>query len=58
MKRLWTIMRKEVRHILRDPLTLLLILALPASLLVLLGYGITGESSGLPWQLSILTKAT
>jgi len=46
MKRLWTIMRKEVRHILRDPLTLLLILALPASLLVLLGYGITGESSG------------
>lgn len=39
-------MRKEVRHILRDPLTLLLILALPASLLVLLGYGITGESSG------------
>lgn len=46
MKRLWTIMRKEVRHILRDPLTLLLILALPASLLILLGYGITGTSTG------------
>ncbi len=46
MKRLLTIMRKEVRHILRDPLTLLLILALPASLLILLGYGITGTSTG------------
>ena len=46
MKRLWTIMQKEVRHILRDPLTLLLILALPASLLILLGYGITGTSTG------------
>lgn len=46
MKRLWTIMRKEVRHILRDPLTLLLIIRLPASLLILLGYGITGTSTG------------
>ncbi len=58
MKRLWTIMRKEVRHILRDPLTLLLILALPASLLVLLGYGITGESSGVTLAIVDFDKAT
>ncbi len=44
MKRLWTIMKKELFHIWRDPLTLGLILALPAMLLVLLGYGISGES--------------
>lgn len=44
MKRLWTIMKKELFHVWRDPLTLGLILALPAMLLVLLGYGISGES--------------
>lgn len=46
MQRLFTIMKKELRHIWRDPLTLALILALPACLLILLGYGITGESKG------------
>jgi len=44
MKRLWTIMRKELYHIWRDPLTLGLIIALPGILLVLLGYGVSGES--------------
>jgi len=44
MNRLWTIMRKELFHIWRDPRTLAMILALPALLLVLLGYGISGES--------------
>ncbi len=44
MNRLWTIMRKEMYHIWRDPRTLMMILALPAMLLVLLGYGISGES--------------
>ena len=34
MRRLWIIMKKEIRHILRDPLTLALIIALPAALLV------------------------
>ena len=46
MQRLWSIMKKELRHIWRDPLTLALILALPAALLILLGYGITGDSKG------------
>ena len=44
MNRLWTIMRKEIYHIWRDPRTLMMILVLPALLLVLLGYGISGES--------------
>ena len=46
MQRLLSIMKKELRHILRDPLTLALIIALPAALLILLGYGITGDSKG------------
>ncbi len=44
MERLLTIMRKEFYHIWRDPRTLGLILALPGVLLILLGYGISGES--------------
>jgi ABC-2 type transport system permease protein len=44
MKRLWTIMHKELYHIWRDPRTLGLILALPGLLLALLGYGISGAS--------------
>lgn len=44
MRRLWTIMKKELFHIWRDPRTLALILALPGVLLVLLGYGISGEN--------------
>jgi ABC-2 type transport system permease protein len=44
MSRLLTIMKKELFHIRRDPLTLGLILALPGLLLALLGYGISGEN--------------
>jgi len=44
MKRLWSIMKKELFHIWRDPRTLALILALPGVLLILLGYGISGEN--------------
>jgi ABC-2 type transport system permease protein len=56
MERLWTIMRKEVFHIWRDPRTLGLILLLPALLLILLGYGISGESSDLPMVVADLSK--
>lgn len=38
-------MRKEIHHIKRDPRTLGMILLLPAMLLILLGYGISGDSS-------------
>lgn len=44
MKRLWAVMKKEFYHIWRDPRTLALILGLPAVLLILLGYGISGEN--------------
>lgn len=44
MFRLWTIMKKEVLHIWRDPRTMALIILLPAMLLLLLGYGISVES--------------
>ncbi len=44
MNRLWTIMKKELLHIWRDPRTLGLILLLPGMLLILLGYGISGEN--------------
>ena len=43
MNRLWTIMRKEIFHIWRDPRTLAMIVLLPALLLILLGFGISFE---------------
>lgn len=43
MNRLWTIMRKEMFHIWRDPRTLAMIVVLPILLLVLLGFGISFE---------------
>jgi ABC-2 type transport system permease protein len=48
MERLWTIMRKELYHIQRDPRTLALIILLPAMLLILLGYGVSGERTSIP----------
>jgi ABC-2 type transport system permease protein len=48
MERLQTIMRKEFFHIVRDPRTLAMILLLPGLLLVLLGFGVSGESSNIP----------
>ena len=56
MERLWTVMRKEIYHILRDARTLGLILALPALLLILLGYGISGESRNIPMAIADLSK--
>lgn len=57
MKRLITIMRKEIYHIWRDPRTLGLILLLPAMLLVLLGYGISGERSRIPIAVADLSNS-
>lgn len=44
MDRLWTIIRKEFYHIFRDYRTLAIIVVLPTFLLILLGYGVSGES--------------
>lgn len=57
MNRLWTIMRKEFFHIWRDPRTLALILLLPALLLVLLGYGISGESRDIKLAVADFSKS-
>lgn len=56
MERMWTIMRKEFFHIWRDPRTMALILALPLMLLVLLGYGVSGESRDVPLIVVDLSK--
>lgn len=48
MERFLTIVRKEFIHIFRDPRTLALIILLPVVLLVMLGYGVSGESSDKP----------
>ncbi len=44
MGRFWAIVKKEFLHIYRDPRTLALILLLPALLLLLLWYGVSGET--------------
>src|SRR5665648_66956 len=44
MERLWTIIRKECYHIIRDYRTLAIIVILPTFLLILLGYGVSGET--------------
>lgn len=56
MERLWTIVRKEVLHIIRDTRTLGLILVFPAVLLLLLGYGVSGESKNFALAVADLSK--
>ena len=56
MKRLRTIIIKEFIHILRDPRTLFLIVILPAMLLVLLGYGVSGETKDAPMAVADLSR--
>ncbi len=56
MERLWTIIGKEFQHIWRDPRTMALILLLPALLLVLLGFGISGESTDIPLAVADMSR--
>jgi ABC-2 type transport system permease protein len=49
-------MKKEFLHIWRDPRTLTLIILLPAALLILLGYGVSGETSNVPLAVADLSK--
>jgi ABC-2 type transport system permease protein len=48
MSRVWTIVRKEVIHILRDPRTLTLVIILPVMMLVLLGYAVSADVEDIP----------
>lgn len=56
MERLRTIMKKEFLHILRDARTLFLIIILPAMLLVLLGYGVSGDVQDIPLAVADMSK--
>jgi len=56
MERLRTIIQKEFLHILRDPRTMALILLLPAVLLILLGYGVSGESEDIALAVADLSR--
>ncbi len=56
MDRLWTIIRKEFYHIFRDYRTLAIIVVLPTFLLVLLGYGVSGESKDIALAVADFSK--
>lgn len=56
MNRVWTIMRKELLHIWRDPITLTMVLLLPALLLLLLGYGISFEQQSVKLAVTDFSK--
>ncbi|HSM24317.1 MAG TPA: ABC transporter permease [Anaerolineaceae bacterium] len=57
MERLWTIVRKEYYHIMRDYRTLAIIIILPTFLLILLGYGVSGESKNIRLAVADLSKS-
>jgi len=57
MNRLWTIMRKEIFHIWRDPRTLAMLVLLPALLLILLGFGISFEQQSVKMAVADFSKS-
>ena len=57
MKRMWTIVRKEFHHIFRDYRTLAIIVVLPTFLLILLGYGVSGETKNVGIAVADLSKS-
>jgi len=57
MKRVLTIVRKEFHHIFRDYRTLAIIIVLPVFLLILLGYGVSGESKDISIAVADLSKS-
>ncbi len=57
MKRMLTIMRKELIHIIRDPKTLSLVIVMPVMMLLLLGYAVTSEIEDIPLALVDLSKS-
>ena len=57
MKRMLTIMRKEIIHIIRDPKTLMLVIVMPVMMLVLLGYAVTSDIEDIPLAVVDLSKS-
>lgn len=58
MKRMLTIMRKEIIHIRRDPKTLMLVIVMPIMMLVLLGYAVTSDIEDIPLAVADLSKSS
>ena len=56
MERFLTVVKKEFLHIIRDARTLGLILLFPGMLLLLLGYGVSGESKNVALAVADLSK--
>ena len=57
MKRMLTIMRKEIIHIIRDQKTLMLVIIMPVMMLVLLGYAVTSDIEHIPLAVADLSKS-
>ena len=57
MKRMLTIMRKELIHIIRDPKTLMLVIVMPVMMLVLLGYAVASDIEDIPLAVVDLSKS-
>ena len=57
MKRMLTIMRKELIHIVRDPKTLMLVIIMPVMMLALLGYAVTADIENIPLAVVDLSKS-
>ncbi len=51
------VVRKEFHHIFRDYRTLAIIIVLPVFLLILLGYGVSGESKDISIAVADLSKS-
>ena len=58
MRRMLTIMRKEIIHIRRDPKTLMLVIIMPVMMLVLLGYAVTSDIKNIPLAVADLSKSS
>ena len=48
IKRIWTVMRAEFLHIVRDPISLIVSLVMPVNMLFILGYSLCFEMKELP----------
>lgn len=48
MTRMWVMARKEIVQILRDPLSLMIVIVMPAVLVVLFGYGVNLDQKHIP----------
>lgn len=58
MKKLFSFIRKEFYHILRDPLTLLIMFVLPVILMSILSYAVSTEIKNIPFVVLDQSKST